>query len=1372
MLAVSGFAAAGPAHASGTVTLTASQPFYVAGSAPVFTATSSQDVEQFGDYALAIRDDTNGKVIAACTGSWSTCTMEYFNVADGVPDVFRAYVGVVDGDTITDVQAVSSPLPMDWKPFAVSLTVQQATEGVNVVAVANQNVAYSGVDIEIYDVTADEYVATCSGGRGCRRFFYQSEDYVTHTFHAHIQRRGEFVLASTDPSALTVFGPTIANAQGGNTMSQECVQRCQGDPVNTATGVFWDQATDLQVAGRGPAFAWKRNYSAAMNALDGPLGYGWTHNYAMKTTTDPVSGAVTVTQENGSQVTFTPDGAAGFTSTADIRADLTADSSGGVTFIRRQGQTAFAFNSAGLLTSVTDRNGEATALTYSGGKLDSITDPAGRVATVTWTGTRITSVTDSANRTIGYGYTGSGDLSTFTDVRGKQTTYTYAAHRMITKTDPRGGVLTNAYDGSGRITSQVDPMGETATFDYSTNGAVDFTDYTNERGVTNRSVYASGVLIEQIDAYGTSDASSQKFYYDPDTFALVQVTDEREQNTYFQVDNRGNRLSETNPADATKSWTYNSDDDVVTQTNELDVTTTLTRDSNGNVTSISTPVNATTSQTTTHAYTDSAHPGDVTATTDPRGKTTTFERNANGDIITVTDPLGQVTSHGYDSISRLTSTVSPRGNLPGATAANFTTSTTRNPAGQVLTVTDPNGAVTSMTYDDSGNPITITDPNGKTSTTTYDALNRPTQTTRPDLTVIKTGYDKTGNVTSQTDANNKVTLYTYNRRNQVLTVTDPLGRTRSNVYDGIGRIIERKDGLNKRTEIQYDGANRVTAILYDAFHSSTTPNLYYTYDKAGNRTQTDDGLTRTEYTYDALNRLVTADTADDAGDRNYQYNLNNQVTRLTYPNGQYVERGYDDAGQWTSATDWSAQTFTFGYNPDGALTSRFNPNGTTESRTYDNGGRPTLISHSTATPTSIASFAYTYDAASQVTGWTPTGTADTPRTNTYTDNGRLASVNTAAYTWDSADNLTGQPTQTLTYDVANQPATRTLGSTITTLTHNANGNRTKEAVGATTTRTFVYDAENRLTSHVKAGVTTTYKNDADGLRGSKKIGSAAAKRFIWDTQAPLPMLLTDSTSMYLWGPGNTLLEQKPLATGNPAYPHTDALGTIHALTGPTGTVVGTSVYNTHGAKTSSTGTVTSPFGYAGEYFDTESGLINLRARYYDPATGTFLTRDPLVSQTRDPYGYASGDPIGKVDPTGMLGLPFVDTGISVKTTLKVVAYGGAAVAVGAALVAAAPTVLVATPIAAAAGSLAFGASAASTTAGLMLAVQDCVPKYRSFDCAVSSAGAIIPPVGGLVARVGAGKLIGAVVESGLTIGLGGVSEAKGLRDKSKAAGPC
>jgi RHS repeat-associated protein len=82
----------------------------------------------------------------------------------------------------------------------------------------------------------------------------------------------------------------------------------------------------------------------------------------------------------------------------------------------------------------------------------------------------------------------------------------------------------------------------------------------------------------------------------------------------------------------------------------------------------------------------------------------------------------------------------------------------------------------------------------------------------------------------------------------------------------------------------------------------------------------------------------------------------------------------------------------------------------------------------------------------------------------------------------------------------------------------------------------------------------------------------------------------------------------------------------------------TYTYDPFGGLASSTGSITNPFRFAGQYQDpsaTESGFYYLRARYYDPVTAQLISMDPLVAITRAPYSYANGSPLDLVDPTGL-----------------------------------------------------------------------------------------------------------------------------------------
>jgi RHS repeat-associated protein len=93
------------------------------------------------------------------------------------------------------------------------------------------------------------------------------------------------------------------------------------------------------------------------------------------------------------------------------------------------------------------------------------------------------------------------------------------------------------------------------------------------------------------------------------------------------------------------------------------------------------------------------------------------------------------------------------------------------------------------------------------------------------------------------------------------------------------------------------------------------------------------------------------------------------------------------------------------------------------------------------------------------------------------------------------------------------------------------------------------------------------------------------------------------------------------------------------LTNQAGVVTDTYDYDAFGNKLNSTGSTPNNYLYRGEQYDPDLGLYYLRARYYNPLTGRFLSRDPDDHGQMDPnqlhkYLYADGDPANGVDPTG------------------------------------------------------------------------------------------------------------------------------------------
>ncbi len=94
--------------------------------------------------------------------------------------------------------------------------------------------------------------------------------------------------------------------------------------------------------------------------------------------------------------------------------------------------------------------------------------------------------------------------------------------------------------------------------------------------------------------------------------------------------------------------------------------------------------------------------------------------------------------------------------------------------------------------------------------------------------------------------------------------------------------------------------------------------------------------------------------------------------------------------------------------------------------------------------------------------------------------------------------------------------------------------------------------------------------------------------------------------------------------------------TVH-LTDHWGKVVNTYSYDPYGSDlgTTETAKIPNPWRYAGGFYDTESGLYMMGARYYDPSLGRFLQQDPLGGGSSSQYTYASSAPCNNSDPTGM-----------------------------------------------------------------------------------------------------------------------------------------
>ncbi len=275
----------------------------------------------------------------------------------------------------------------------------------------------------------------------------------------------------------------------------------------------------------------------------------------------------------------------------------------------------------------------------------------------------------------------------------------------------------------------------------------------------------------------------------------------------------------------------------------------------------------------------------------------------------------------------------------------------------------------------------------------------------------------------------------------------------------------------------------------------------------------------------------------------------------------------------------------------------------------------------TSTIATNLSNTWSLDAATHITRATsrPTGGGGVPITNTYSYNSTASPYQLSRLVEQQGDPAVSTKWLNFTYD---NKGNRTLQNPFGGLGH---------IVG------YTYDQANRLTKYqMDSGTVWTYGYNGDGLRTSKSNNSpGTTEYFTWDIAAGLPLLLQDGSASFVYGPGGMPLEEVVNSDGKTYYYHADQLGSVRALTDANGSVVNTYNYDAYGNIASSTGTTYNRFGYTGEYTDGESGLVYLRARYYDPSTQQFLSIDPLVGMTGQAYAYASGSPQHFTDPLGL-----------------------------------------------------------------------------------------------------------------------------------------
>jgi RHS repeat-associated protein len=180
---------------------------------------------------------------------------------------------------------------------------------------------------------------------------------------------------------------------------------------------------------------------------------------------------------------------------------------------------------------------------------------------------------------------------------------------------------------------------------------------------------------------------------------------------------------------------------------------------------------------------------------------------------------------------------------------------------------------------------------------------------------------------------------------------------------------------------------------------------------------------------------------------------------------------------------------------------------------------------------------------------------------------------------------------------------------------------------------YTYDHANRLTRVTEGSLTTQFGYNGDGVRTSKTVAGDTTE-YVLDLAATLPVVISDTQAVYLYGLDIIAQQQ----TERLYYVH-DGLGSVRQLVDSTGQIETNYAYDPFGVPLVG-GQVYNPYQYTGEAWDAEAELLYLRARYYQPGVGRFVTKDPWAGSrlrpgTWDGYVYVLNSPVNYADPTGL-----------------------------------------------------------------------------------------------------------------------------------------
>ncbi len=843
------------------------------------------------------------------------------------------------------------------------------------------------------------------------------------------------------------------------------------------------------------------------------------------------------------------------------------------------------------------------------------------------------------------------------------TSYTYDDNYKLLKTrsyyQSPGVKLTetNNYDSKGRLIKTINAKGETTQFLYEKSkypGNITTQKINHSDGRVTKKKYhydSYGLYPDTITNYytnynGAQYHASDRFQYEYLRGNLLKKWNDEGQATRYAYDNMG-RVSKISYAQACgETGDYNVEDILVYEScylagygteghNAFRVRTYSTKTLKGQST-------ATTFAENCSYYDDH---GNLLCSEDydfecKLYNIATYYYNDYGQLAQVKDQKNNVTKYDIDEWDRLKSVTDAQNNKYIFTydLYNRTKTTCFDPhtSGELVqnhyveiydqwgrTISKqgfPNGTPTNpgdkieikYDYDLVGNLVKLTDGRNNNTHYQYDALNRLIKVINALNEQVDYTYDRLGNLSQIKQYDGIETFQTsktYDERGLILSQQPPAGNATTYKQNVVGLPYEITDAAGKTTALEYDLRRNVKEKSCNA---DTLKYYYHPLGLVDKYESLNNGNVQNTVDYQFYSTgLISHRTVDNKAVQ-FQYDILGNKTQSKDPFNYAVGYAYNNINRMSTVTA-GGKTFTYQYYDDGMLKSITYPalkDGKiikTE-YTYDNIDRLKTLKNYKGTKI-LSQYSYQYDKNSNIKAINHDGA--TTRYE-YDALNRLIKMNS----------ITGETSEYKEYK------------------YDSRGNRT-QVIGAKATEIipgeFSYTTWEEMQDFTTNSKNYHYDYDAEGFR-TRKVTPETTTNYYYDNNGRIVAEANGQgqvTAQNIWG--NRILARK--IGSNMYYYLTNGHGDVVQILNENGNIVNSYNYDEWGNILNQTEQISNPIKYAGEYYDEESGLYYLRARYYDPIIGRFTSRDSYEGGISNPlslnlYAYCVNNPLIYIDPSG------------------------------------------------------------------------------------------------------------------------------------------